>query len=179
MLSGSPVTAAVPGLDLRMQGAAFGYRERLRHSPPNPSFSWPGDLVGGGRLQPDSLLANFRVFRLRIFVVEVMPRNTAPRLKGILIFVINVWYIEPDEIIRFFSRPNPSSSTMALRSTELVYISKAILVTGRGGLQGCEMLRIPQCLDNRHTVGSKAVSLTHRPRSILPKDFLVLISVRG
>jgi hypothetical protein len=27
--------------------------------------------------------------------------------------------------------------------------SKAIPVTGRGGLQGCEILRIPHCLDNR------------------------------
>jgi hypothetical protein len=32
--------------------------------------------------------------------------------------------------------------------------SKAIPVTGRGGLQGCKMLRIPHCLDNRLTDGS-------------------------
>jgi hypothetical protein len=43
------------------------------------------------------------------------------------------------------------------------YIGKAIPVTGRGGLQGCGMLRIPHCLDNRLTNdGSKVVSLKHR-----------------
>jgi hypothetical protein len=35
--------------------------------------------------------------------------------------------------------------------------SKAISVTGRGGPQGCKMLRIPQCLDNRLTDGGKVV----------------------
>jgi hypothetical protein len=43
--------------------------------------------------------------------------------------------------------------------------SKAIPVTGRGGLYGCEMLRIPHCLDSRLTDGGKAVSPTHRPLS--------------
>jgi hypothetical protein len=43
--------------------------------------------------------------------------------------------------------------------------SKAIIVTGRGGLQDCEMLRIPHCVDNRLTDGGKAVNLKHRPRS--------------
>jgi hypothetical protein len=41
--------------------------------------------------------------------------------------------------------------------------SKAIPITGLGGLLGCEMLRIPHCLDNRLTYGGKVVSLTHRP----------------
>jgi hypothetical protein len=36
--------------------------------------------------------------------------------------------------------------------------SKAIRVTGRGGLQGCEMLRIKHFLDNRLTDGGKVVS---------------------
>jgi hypothetical protein len=40
---------------------------------------------------------------------------------------------------------------------------KAIPVTDRGGLQGCEMLRIPQCLDSRLTGDGEAVSFTHRP----------------
>jgi hypothetical protein len=31
---------------------------------------------------------------------------------------------------------------------------KAILVAGHGGPQGCEMLRLPHFLDNRHTDGS-------------------------
>jgi hypothetical protein len=32
---------------------------------------------------------------------------------------------------------------------------KVIPVTGLGGLYGCEMLRIPHCLDNRFTDGGK------------------------
>jgi hypothetical protein len=35
----------------------------------------------------------------------------------------------------------------------------------RGGLEGCKMLRIPNCLDNRLTDVGKIVSPTHRPRS--------------
>jgi hypothetical protein len=38
-------------------------------------------------------------------------------------------------------------------------------ITGRGDLQGCEMLRLPHCLDNRLTGGGEVVSLTRRPRS--------------
>jgi hypothetical protein len=51
--------------------------------------------------------------------------------------------------------------------------SKAVPVTGLGGLQGCEMLRIPHCLDNRLTDGGKVVSPTHRP-SFTPETLLFL-----
>jgi hypothetical protein len=57
--------------------------------------------------------------------------------------------------------------------------STAISIKGRRCLQGCEMLRIPQCLDNRITDGSEVVSLVHQPCSTPPIYFLVLISVRG
>jgi hypothetical protein len=40
---------------------------------------------------------------------------------------------------------------------------KAFPVTGRGGLQGCEMLRTPCCLEKELTDGGKAVNPTHRP----------------
>jgi hypothetical protein len=45
-------------------------------------------------------------------------------------------------------------------------VSKAIPITGRGGLQGCEMLRISQLTD-----GSKAVSLTNRLHFTLQKHY--------
>jgi hypothetical protein len=52
----------------------------------------------------------------------------------------------------------------------------------RGGLYGCEMLRITHCLDNRLTNGGEVVSPTHRPLYI-PRTIifllLVLISVRS
>jgi hypothetical protein len=48
---------------------------------------------------------------------------------------------------------------------------KAIPLTGRGGLQACEMLRIPHCIDIGLTDGGKVVSLTHRPRSTLQKHY--------
>jgi hypothetical protein len=35
--------------------------------------------------------------------------------------------------------------------------SRAIPVTGRGGLEGCEMLKIPHCLDNRFIDGGKVI----------------------
>jgi hypothetical protein len=49
--------------------------------------------------------------------------------------------------------------------------SEAIPITGRGGLWGCEMLRIPHFLANRLTDGSKVVSLNHRPRSTPQKHY--------
>jgi hypothetical protein len=45
--------------------------------------------------------------------------------------------------------------------------SKAIPVTGLGGLQSCEMLRISHCLDNRLRDGGKVVSLRTR-HTLLP-----------
>jgi hypothetical protein len=47
----------------------------------------------------------------------------------------------------------------------------AIPVRGRGGLQGCDMLSILQCLDNRLTDGEEVVSTTRRPRSTPPKHY--------
>jgi hypothetical protein len=51
---------------------------------------------------------------------------------------------------------------------------KAIPVIGRGGLQGCEKLRIPNCLDNRFIDGSEVVSLMREPRSTRQKHFFYL-----
>jgi hypothetical protein len=48
--------------------------------------------------------------------------------------------------------------------TEIFILKKAISVTGCGGLQGCDMLRIPHCLENLLTDGGKFVSHMHRPR---------------
>jgi hypothetical protein len=62
-------------------------------------------------------------------------------------------------------------------------VSKAIPVTGHGGLYCCEMLRIPHCLE---TVGSQMetrLSALRTGRALLPRNIifllLVLISVRG
>jgi hypothetical protein len=54
--------------------------------------------------------------------------------------------------------------------------NKAIPVIGRGGLQGCEMLKIPHCLDNRLTYGGKAVSPTHWPHFTPQKHYYFSIS---
>jgi hypothetical protein len=59
---------------------------------------------------------------------------------------------------------------------------KTFPVTDRGGLQGCEMLRIPHYLDNRLIDGGK-VFRSHTGGTLLPRNiflmFPVLISVRG
>jgi hypothetical protein len=52
---------------------------------------------------------------------------------------------------------------------------KDIPITGIGGLQDFEMLRIPHCLDSRPIDGSQVVSLTRWPRSYPQKHFLVII----
>jgi hypothetical protein len=52
-----------------------------------------------------------------------------------------------------------------------------IVVTGRGGLWGCEMLSIPHCPEYRLTYNSVVVSLTRRPRSTHQYNFL--ISAKG
>jgi hypothetical protein len=44
-------------------------------------------------------------------------------------------------------------------------------VTCLGGLQGCEMLRIPHCLDNRLTDGGKVVSPMHPPHFTPEKHY--------
>jgi hypothetical protein len=49
--------------------------------------------------------------------------------------------------------------------------SNAIPVTGRGGLQGCKMLRITHCLDSRLTDGGEVVSFMHRPPSTPQKHY--------
>jgi hypothetical protein len=51
--------------------------------------------------------------------------------------------------------------------------SEAIPVTGRGFLQGCEMLRAPHCLDNRLTDGDKVASLTRRPLLYSPETLFL------
>jgi hypothetical protein len=55
----------------------------------------------------------------------------------------------------------------------LIYKSKVIPVTGLGGLWGCEMLRIPHCLDNRLTDGGKVVSPTQQPH-FTPQNIIIL-----
>jgi hypothetical protein len=45
-------------------------------------------------------------------------------------------------------------------------------------LQGCEMLRIPHCLDNRLTDGSKVVSPTHPPRSTPQEHYFSVSGTR-
>jgi hypothetical protein len=45
----------------------------------------------------------------------------------------------------------------------IVKKGKAIPITGREGLQGCETSRLPYFLANRLTDGGEVVSLTRRP----------------
>jgi hypothetical protein len=69
----------------------------------------------------------------------------------------------------------PVSTNDVIRKT----YSKAIPVTGRGGLQGCGTSKISYFLDNRLTYGDEVVSPPRRPRFARKNNFLVLISVRA
>jgi hypothetical protein len=69
-----------------------------------------------------------------------------------------------------------AASREGLSSVDLVDISrksksKAIPVTGCGGLWDCEMLRIPHCLDNRLIDGGKVVSPTRQPHFTPQKHY--------
>jgi hypothetical protein len=54
--------------------------------------------------------------------------------------------------------------------------SNAIRLIGRGGLQGCEMLKVEYCLDIQLTYGGKVFSLMHRLSSTPPKYIFFYIS---
>jgi hypothetical protein len=45
-----------------------------------------------------------------------------------------------------------------------------------GGCEGCEMLRIPHCLDNRLIDGGKVVSPTNQPRCTPQKHYYFNVS---
>jgi hypothetical protein len=68
------------------------------------------------------------------------------------------------DCLRNFWRPvqmvveNVGSGKWHTKTEDTVKESKAIPVTGRGGLQGYEMLRIPHCLDNRLTVNCEILA---------------------
>jgi hypothetical protein len=55
--------------------------------------------------------------------------------------------------------------------------NKAIPVEGRGELQGCNMLRIPNCLEKRLKVGGEVFGLAHRPSSTPEKGFVLFLSL--
>jgi hypothetical protein len=81
-------------------------------------------------------------------------------------------YIEIDPDSRF------KISTWVLLTANMKSKSKAISVTGRGGLYGCETLRIPYCVAYRQGFQPHAPSALYSSDTFLFLS-LVLISVRG
>jgi hypothetical protein len=69
-----------------------------------------------------------------------------------------------------------NSFPLAFCQAEDANKAKAIPVTGLGGLKGCEMLRIPHCLDNRLIDGGKVVSPTHQPYFTPQKHYYFNVS---
>jgi hypothetical protein len=53
---------------------------------------------------------------------------------------------------------------------QIIIISKAIPITGRGGPYGCETSRLPHFLGNRLTDGGEVARLTPRP-SLYPQKY--------
>jgi hypothetical protein len=64
-------------------------------------------------------------------------------------------------------------STFGLPKNIFLKKVKAIPVTGHGGLQSFEMLRISHCLDSRLTDGGEVVSLTRRPPHYSPQTLFL------
>jgi hypothetical protein len=73
-------------------------------------------------------------------------------------WVLLMW-LQSTNILNHFQVALPASSSN---------LSKAIPVTGRGG---CEMLRIPRCLDSRLTYGGEVVSPMHQPHFTPQKHY--------
>jgi hypothetical protein len=65
--------------------------------------------------------------------------------------------------------PNIPHSTLFSNTSALCKVKPFPSVSSRGGLQVCEILRIPHCLDNRLTDGGKVVTL-RTGRSLLPRN---------
>jgi hypothetical protein len=88
----------------------------------------------------------------------------------------------PSELLEYCSPVVTTIAWLIINNNNVIWLivdlysskvkSKATLIAGHGGLQGCEMLRIPHCLDSRLTDCSKVVSRTHRPRSTPHKLYL-------
>jgi hypothetical protein len=70
-----------------------------------------------------------------------------------------------------FRRITTGTNSMQRDAAINYYESKAIPVTGCGGLYGCEMLKIPHCLNNLLTNGGKVARPTHWPRCIPQKHY--------
>jgi hypothetical protein len=67
-------------------------------------------------------------------------------------------------ILKAYTRKSYGRKNRYITKYILVQMQKrTILVTSRGGLYGCEMPRIPDCLDNRFTHGRQVVSLKRQP----------------
>jgi hypothetical protein len=82
------------------------------------------------------------------------------------VYIKPTWcHIPEDGILHSHCRENQKFYT------KVKVESKAIPVTGRGGLYGCEMLRIPHCLDNRLLDGGNIVSPTHQPHFTPQKHY--------
>jgi hypothetical protein len=78
-----------------------------------------------------------------------------------------------------FNLPLPSKHGIRPNTSQYITSklrSEAIPAVEHGGLEYCEMLRIPQCVHNRLTDGGEVVSLEHRPHST-PQTYFLLLSL--
>jgi hypothetical protein len=84
----------------------------------------------------------------------LMPSIAASIVWGQSVVIVLIWF-----------------SILSVLIRQLLNMWNITRVTGRGGLWGCEMLRIPHCLDSRLTDGGKVFSPTHRPSSTPQKHY--------
>jgi hypothetical protein len=91
------------------------------------------------------------------------PINNRTKMKPNVVFKIAYRkYVHPISYIFFFFLV----IWMVLRNFDGVSKNKDIPITSRGSLYGCEMLKIPHCLDNRLTVNCEILvicSSTYSP----------------
>jgi hypothetical protein len=95
------------------------------------------------------------------------------------VFVYSVYVMSCVQVVALRrADPPPKESCrlcIGLRKRKVVKTQqraiKIIPVRGRGGLYGCQMLRITYCLENRLIDGGNVVSPTHWPRSTPQKYY--------
>jgi hypothetical protein len=90
---------------------------------------------------------------------SAVTKTELHRLARNFIFSIAIHYIHRRKRLILNHNYKPHKEIKAKKKNKL----NAIPVTGCGGLQGCEKLRIPLCLDIRLIDGGKVVGPTHRP----------------
>jgi hypothetical protein len=124
------------------------------------------------------LTSSYKIPSLRQFVVS-KTENVLCCMTYVLFSDKNYWTTVLQVILKWFWRW--SITLVLVGPVDFAHRSKFYITRKYTTSEGCEMLRIPHCLDNRLKDGDEVVTLKRRLRSTPQKHFylpLILISAR-